>query len=133
MITVDAATLVVVMGKLMVLEPSGIVTLAGTVTLVVLLASVIAAPPAGAFPVNVSTPVTGVPPSTETWDRTMLVSVIAVGAVVVVVSEHPAATKDATIATPAARRMAEQKRLRFTTLIVPSKPRPEYDRRMAPP
>jgi hypothetical protein len=60
----------------------------------------------------------------------MLASVITVGAVVEVVSEHPE-TKDATIATHAARRSAEQKRLRFTISIVAPKPRPECDRTMA--
>jgi len=120
------------MGKLTLLEPSGIVTVAGTVTLVVLLASVIAAPPAGAFPVSVKIPVTGVPPSTDTCDRTTLASVTGVGAVVVAVSEHPVATKDATAATHAARRTAaELRRLRFTTPIVAPKPRPKCDRTMA--
>jgi hypothetical protein len=132
-ITVDVATLVVVIEKLMLLEPSGIVTLAGTVTLAVLLERVIAAPPAGAFPVSVKIPVTGVPPSTDTCDKTTLASVMAVGAVVVVVSEHPEASKLAAAATYIARHTAELKRLRFTTPIVASKPRPKCDRTMAQP
>jgi hypothetical protein len=130
---VDAATPVVVIGKLRLLEPSGIVILAGTVTEVVLLASVITAPPVGASPVNVSTPVTDVPPNTEDDDNTMLANATTVGAVVVVVSAHPETTKAATTAAPAARRQAVRKWLRFTTPIVSSNTRPECDKTMAEP
>jgi len=131
--TLDAATLVVVIGKDRLLEPAGIVTVAGTVTAVELLASVMAAPPSGASPVIVRTPVTEVPPNTEVDDSTMLASATGVGAVVVAVSAHPETTKAAMTAAPAVRRQAERNLLRFTTPIVPPNTRPECDRTMARP
>ena len=131
---VDPATLVVVIGKDRLLEPAGIVTLAGTVTLVVLLVSVITAPPVGASAVSVSTPVTEVPPSTEDDDNTTLASATVVGAVVLVVSSaHPETTKAATTAIPAVRRQRDRPLLRFTTPIVSPNTRPECDRTMAQP
>ena len=96
-------------------EPSGIVTLAGTVTAVLLLVSVTTAPPDGAVPVRVRTPVTGVPPSTELDDNTTLASVTAVGAVVVAESAHADTMQDVRAAAAAARRVREPKALRFTT------------------
>ena len=81
---VDAATLVVDTENERVLDPSGIVTLAGTTTAALLLASVTAAPPVGAAEVSVRVAVTGVPPETELDDSTMLASPAVVGAVVVV-------------------------------------------------
>jgi hypothetical protein len=112
---VDAPTPVVVTGNDWLLDPSGIVTLAGTVTAVPLLASVTTAPPVGAVPVSVRTPVTAVPPSTELDDNTTLASATVVGAVVAVESAHPDTTNDARTATAAARRVREPKALRCTT------------------
>ena len=59
-----AATAVVVIGKVAVVEPAATVTLAGTVAAVLLLDSVTVAPPVGAAPLRVTVPVEGLPPVT---------------------------------------------------------------------
>jgi hypothetical protein len=82
-IVVDADVAAVVIENDSVLEPSGIVTLAGTATAALLLANVTAAPPAGAAAVSVTVAVTGVPPTTELDDNTMDARAAVVGAVVV--------------------------------------------------
>ena len=58
-------TAVVVIGKVALVAPAGIVTLAGTVaTAVLLLDSVTVVPPAGAAPLKVAVPVDELPPVT---------------------------------------------------------------------
>ena len=105
------------------LEPAGIVTLAGTVTAALLLATVTTAPPVGARPVSVRIPVTGVPPDTELDDNTTLASATVVGAVTAVESAHPDATRNA--------RSAKPRVCLFTSPIVASKTRPRCDTRVA--
>jgi hypothetical protein len=86
---VEDATPLVVIVKLALVEPAGIVTLADTwAALVLLLRNVTAAPPAGAAPFRVTVPVALFPPTTEVGVR---VSVDNVGAltVSVVVSVAP--------------------------------------------
>src|SRR6185295_618966 len=112
------------MAKVRLLDPSGIITVGGTVTEALLLASVTAAPPAGAIPVSVRTPVTAVPPATELDDSTTLASVTTVGAVVAAESAHPDAMRQARNAAPAARRVTTRIGLTCTTPIVSSKTRP---------
>jgi hypothetical protein len=63
---VEDATPLVVMVKVALLEPAGIVTLAGTwAAAVLLLCRVTTAPPAGAGPPNVAVPVELLPPTTD--------------------------------------------------------------------
>ena len=61
---VEAATGLVVTGKVALVPPAGMVTLAGTEVAALLSESWTAAPPAGAGPSIVTVPVTGVPPVT---------------------------------------------------------------------
>src|SRR5580704_19029226 len=103
----------------MLLEPAAIVTVAGTTTAAVLLASVTAAPPVGAVPVSVMIPVTAVPPDTEVDDKTRLASAAVVGAVTAVELAHPDAARSAKRATPNV--------CLFTFPIVASKTRPRCD------
>jgi hypothetical protein len=109
-IVVDAAVAAVATANEIELDPSGIVTLAGTVTAVLLLTNVTAAPPVGAVAVSVRVAVTAVPPTIELDDSVTLASAAVVGAVVVVVSSaQPAAarhTKMMTAARPRANRTA---------------------------
>ena len=90
--TVVVATLEVLMANVMLLDPAVIVTLAGTVTAVVLLESVMTAPPVGAAAVRVIVPLTAFPPTTEFADTTMLDKAPAVGAVVAAEPAHPERT-----------------------------------------
>lgn len=70
MADVDEVTAAVVIVNVTVAEPSGTVTLAGTVaTEVRLLVRVTTIPPAGAGPVSVTVPVEGVPPCTLAGSR----------------------------------------------------------------
>src|SRR5208282_966474 len=62
---VDAATATVVAWKVMLLVLASTVTLAGTVTALLLLPSETKTPPVGAGPVRVTVPVDGLPPTTD--------------------------------------------------------------------
>jgi hypothetical protein len=122
-IVVEAATDVVAIANETLLEPAGMVTLAGTATAALLLAIVTTAPPVGASPVSVRIPVTGVPPDTEFDDNTTLASATVVGAVTAVESAQPDAASSARSTTPNV--------CLFTSPIVVSKTRPRCDTRVA--
>ena len=79
-----AGVAVVVTATLAVVDPAAMVTLAGTVTTELLLASVIVAPPLGAALDRFSVAVTVVPPATVACDNARLesVAVVVVGVVV---------------------------------------------------
>jgi len=70
-----AVTAVVVTVKVADLEPAAMVTLAGTVTPVILDASFTTIPPVGAIPFRVTVPVADVPPTTEFGETVTPVSV----------------------------------------------------------
>jgi hypothetical protein len=67
---VEAKTGTVVTVKVFEAVPAATITLAGTVATAVLeLLRVTVAPPVGAYPFNVTVPVDGLPPTTETGAR----------------------------------------------------------------
>jgi hypothetical protein len=78
---VEAETVLVVTVKDALLEPAGMVTLAGTVaTPVLLLERVTVTPPDGAAPLSVTTPVEELPPETLAGLSDTRLNVMAVGA-----------------------------------------------------
>jgi hypothetical protein len=125
---VVAARLVVPTANVSVVEPAPMVTLAGTVTAVVLLASVMTAPAAGAAAVRVTTALTVVPPTTVPVDKTMLDKAATVGAVVAVVSEQPDAARLAVSETAATEERSRWKRMTFNDFHVAGNPRHARDR-----
>jgi hypothetical protein len=99
-------------------EPAGIVTVAGTVVVVLLLDSDTTAPLVGATAVRLTVPVTAEPPTTELADNTTLDSAaVAIAVAAVVESAHPETATHIRNNAAAARTAANGKRFEPTTTL----------------